>query len=332
MTLQEIADYLDGQLIGNPQIIIHGVSEIQKSIPDTITFLGNMKYKKYLNNTLASAIIVNDSEWLQDKDGILIDNPQLAMAKLLSLFHPKSISTPQIHETVIINTNVKIGQNCSIGPGVVIENGVHIGDNANIGANTVIGFDSTIGINADIKANVTIYDNINIGNNVIIHSGTIIGSDGFGFVTSDNIHEKIPQVGTVRIGNHVEIGSNCSIDRATMGVTSIGDMTKIDNLAHIAHNVIIGKGCLITGAFAIAGSSEVGDYCSFGGQVGVGPHIKIGPGSTFAAKSGITKSLKGGKVYAGFPAREIYDYNKREALLSNVDRMRTKLDQLIKDQ
>jgi len=332
MTLQEIADYLDGQLIGDPQIIIHGLSEIQNSIPETITFLGNMKYKKYINNTVASAIIVNDSELLKDKDGILIDNPQLAMAKLLSLFHPKNSSTPQIHETVIINTNVKIGQNCSIGPGVVIENGVHIGDNANIGANTVIGFDSTIGINADIKANVTIYDNINIGNNVIIHSGTIIGSDGFGFVTSDNIHKKIPQVGTVRIGNNVEIGSNCSIDRATMGVTSIGDMTKIDNLAHIAHNVIIGKGCLITGAFAIAGSSEVGDYCTFGGQVGVGPHIKIGPGSTFAAKSGITKSLKGGKVYAGFPAREIYDHNKREALLSDVDRMRTKLDQLIKDQ
>jgi len=170
-----------------------------------------------------------------------------------------------------------------------------------------------------------------IGNNVIIHSGTSVGCDGFGFVTENSVHEKIPQTGNVVIGNDVEIGSNCAIDRATIGTTSIGDMTKIDNLVHIAHNVKVGKGCLITAGFAVAGSSEIGDYCTFAGQVGIAPHVKIGPNSIFAAKSGVTKSLEGGKVYAGFPAREIKEHNKREALLTEITRMRQKLDQLIQD-
>jgi len=331
MTLQEIADYLDGKIIGDSGLVIDGISEINKSKPGTITFLGNLKYKTHINNTLASAVIVSDAKYLKGRNGVLVDDPQLAMARLLSIFYQEKISIPQIHETSIIDTSVKIGQNVSIGPGAVIQERVHIGDNTNIGANTVIGFDSTVGMNTDIKANVTIYDSINIGNHVNIHSGTIIGSDGFGFVTHDNNHEKIPQVGKVIIGDNVEIGANCAIDRATIGVTSIGEMTKIDNLAHIAHNVIIGKGCLMAGAFAIAGSSEVGDFCSFGGQVGIGPHVKIGPRSSFAAKSGITKSLTGGKVYAGFPAREIRDHNNRQALLTDFARMRTKLDQLIKN-
>jgi UDP-3-O-[3-hydroxymyristoyl] glucosamine N-acyltransferase len=165
----------------------------------------------------------------------------------------------------------------------------------------------------------------------LIHSGTSIGCDGFGFVTHEGIHEKIPQTGNVEIGNDVEIGSNCAIDRATIGTTSIGDMTKMDNLVHIAHNVKVGKGCLITAGFAIAGSSEIGEFCTFAGQVGVAPHVKIGPNSIFAAKSGVTKSLKGGKVYAGYPAREIKEHNKRDALLNEIGRLRKKLDQLAQD-
>ena len=146
------------------------------------------------------------------------------------------------------------------------------------------------------------------------------------------MHEKIPQTGNVILGNDVEIGSNCAIDRATIGSTSIGQMTKIDNLVHIAHNVKIGKGCLLTAGFAVAGSSEIGNYCTFAGQVGVAPHLKIGDHSIVAAKSGITKSLKGGKVYAGFPAREIKEYNKREALINEIGKLRQNLDQLIKSE
>ena len=144
--------------------------------------------------------------------------------------------------------------------------------------------------------------------------------------------KKIPQEGNVIIEDNVEIGSNCAIDRATIGSTVIGEMTKIDNLVHIAHNVKIGKGCLLTAGFAIAGSSEIGNYCTFAGQVGVAPHLKVGDRSIVASKSGITKSLKGGKVYAGFPAREIKDHNKQQALINQIGRLRKKLDMLIKNQ
>jgi len=318
-------------VIGEPDINISGVSEIQNSLPGTITFLGNPKYKQFLTETQADAIFVRNDDHLNGKNGIVVSNPQLAMARTLRLFFPEKSFEPSIHESAVIDSTASVGENIFIDAGVVIKSGASIGDNSIIGANVVIGNRAAIGTNCSLKPNVTIYHNVKIGDNCIIHSGTAIGCDGFGFVTENNIHEKIPQTGNVVIGNDVEIGSNCAIDRATIGVTSIGDMTKIDNLVHIAHNVKVGKGCLITAGFAVAGSTEIGDYCTFAGQVGIAPHVKIGSNSVFAAKSGVTKSLEGGKVYAGFPAREIREHNKKEAQLHEITRMSLKLDQLLQD-
>jgi UDP-3-O-[3-hydroxymyristoyl] glucosamine N-acyltransferase len=331
LTLREIAAYVDGKVIGEPDINISGVSEIQNSLPGTITFLGNPKYKQFLTETQADAIFVRNDDHLNGKNGIVVSNPQLAMARTLRLFFPEKSFEPSIHESAVIDSTASVGENIFIDAGVVIKSGASIGDNSIIGANVVIGNRAAIGTNCSLKPNVTIYHNVKIGDNCIIHSGTAIGCDGFGFVTENNIHEKIPQTGNVVIGNDVEIGSNCAIDRATIGVTSIGDMTKIDNLVHIAHNVKVGKGCLITAGFAVAGSTEIGDYCTFAGQVGIAPHVKIGSNSVFAAKSGVTKSLEGGKVYAGFPAREIREHNKKEAQLHEITRMSLKLDQLLQD-
>ena len=331
LTLREIAAYVDGKVIGEPDINVSGVSEIQNSLPGTITFLGNPKYKQFLTETQAEAIFVRNEDHLNGKNGIVVSNPQLAMARTLRLFFPQTSFEPSIHESAVIDSTVSVGKNIFIEAGVVIKSGASIGDNSIIGANVVIGNRAAIGTHCSLKPNVTIYHNVIIGDNCIIHSGTAIGCDGFGYVSENNIHEKIPQTGNVVIGNDVEIGSNCAIDRATIGVTSIGDMTKIDNLVHIAHNVKVGKGCLITAGFAVAGSTEIGDYCTFAGQVGIAPHVKIGSDSVFAAKSGVTKSLEGGKVYAGFPAREIREHNKREAQLQDITRMSQKLDQLLQD-
>ena len=331
LTLREIAAYVDGKVIGEPDINVSGVSEIQNSLPGTITFLGNPKYKQFLTETQAEAIFVRNEDHLNGKNGIVVSNPQLAMARTLRLFFPQTSFEPSIHESAVIDSTASVGKNVFIDAGVVIKSGASIGDNAIIGANVVIGNGAAIGTHCSLKPNVTIYHNVIIGDNCIIHSGTAIGCDGFGYVTENNIHEKIPQTGNVVIGNDIEIGSNCAIDRATIGVTSIGDMTKIDNLVHIAHNVKVGKGCLITAGFAVAGSTEIGDYCTFAGQVGIAPHVKIGSNSVFAAKSGVTKSLEGGKVYAGFPAREIKEHNKREAQLKDITRMSQMLDQLLQD-
>lgn len=329
LTLREIAIHVGGKVIGDPEINVSGVSEIQSSSPGTITFLGNPKYKKYIAGTLADAIFISDENHLDGKNGILVSNPQLAMARTLALFFPESEKNSFIHSDTTIDATVSIGKNVSIEPGCVIHPKAVIGNGSRLGSNTVIGPNVILGEKCQTHANVSIYGNSIIGDRVRIHSGTSIGCDGFGFITHDGVHEKIPQTGNVVIGNDVEIGSNCAIDRATIGSTTIGNMTKIDNLVHIAHNVSIGKGCLLTGSFAVAGSATIGDYCTFAGQVGVAPHVEIGAHSTFAAKSGITKSLKGGKVYAGYPAREIREHNKREALFNEISRMRQKLDQLI---
>ena len=272
-----------------------------------------------------------DSSILNGKNGIVVQNPQLAMARVLALFTSEEETDPTIHPKALIAKDAHIGDQVNIDANVIIEEKVRIGDRCSIGANTVIGSNTVLGEDCSIASNVSIYKKINIGNNVTVHSGTVIGSDGFGYVSIDNRHEKIPQTGNVVIGDHVEIGSNCSIDRATIGSTIISDMTKIDNLVHIAHNVKIGKGCLLTAGFAVAGSTEIGEYCTFAGQVGVAPHLKIGDRSIVAAKSGITKSLKGDKVYAGFPAREIKEYNRRLALVNEIEKLRDKFKKLKSD-
>ena len=331
LTLSEIAKHLDGDVVGDSFCLIHGVSEIQNSEPGTITFLSNPLYHKYLKKTNASAVIVTDSSILNGKNGIVIQNPQLGMAKVLSLFVDEKEVTPKIHPKSVISNDAKIGKNVDIGPGVVVESDAIIGDGSYIGPNSIIGPNVKVGDNCNIYSNVSIYERTVLGNNVIVHSGTVIGCDGFGYVTVDDRHEKIPQTGNVIIGDDVEIGSNCSVDRATIGSTVISEMTKIDNLVHIAHNVKIGKGCLLTAGFAIAGSSEVGDFCTFAGQVGIAPHLKIGERSIIAAKSGVTKSLKGNKVYAGFPAREIKEHNRRLALVNEIGKLRDKLIKIKRD-
>ena len=328
--LGEIASVIEGQVVGDADHLINGVSQIQDANSGTITFLSNPAYKKYLDITDADAIIVEEKSLLKEKMGIVVKNSQFAMAKTLRLFNPVKKEKPFIDSNASISKYASIGKNVSISSGACIKKGVRIGDGCKIGSNAFIGKDTTLGNNCELYPNVSIYNNVSIGSRVIIHSGTTIGSDGFGYVTINNIHEKIPQTGDVVIKDDVEIGSNCSIDRATIGSTNVGEMTKIDNLVHIAHNVKIGKGCLITAGFAVAGSTEIGDFCTFAGQVGVAPHLKIGNNSIVASKSGVTRSLKGENTYAGFPARDIKEHNRRQALINEIGRLREKLLKLSK--
>ena len=324
-TLSELSDLVKGTFIGDPTMVITGVSEIQNGRESTITFLGNSKYKKYLKTTDASAVVVSEASLLDNKPGIVHHNPQLAIAKILGEFTPKLRYTSGVNETAYVDSKAKIGKNVTIGPFSVIEAGVIIGDDSNIGSHTVIDQKTCIGKNCKIFSNIHIYHGTNIGDNAIIHSGTVIGSDGFGFVTDQDINHKIPQNGYVIIGNNVEIGANCAIDRGTIGDTIIEDQCKLDNHVHLAHNVRLGKGCLLTAAVTIAGSVEVGEFCIFAGHVGVAPHVKIGARSVLAAKTGVSKSLTGGKVYAGMPAREIREQHKREAVYLEVVRIKKRL-------
>ena len=329
-TLSELSDLVKGKIIGDPTMVITGVSEIKNGRESTITFLGNLKYKKYLPTTGASAVVVPEASLLDNKPGIIHHNPQLAIAKILGEFTPKLQYTSGVNENAYVDSKAKIGKNVTIGPFSVIEAGVIIGDDSNIGSHTVIDQKTTIGKNCKIFSNIHIYHGTNIGDNAIIHSGTVIGSDGFGFVTDQDINHKIPQNGYVIIGNDVEIGANCAIDRGTIGNTIIENQCKLDNHVHLAHNVRLGKGCLLTAAVTIAGSVVVGEFCIFAGHVGVAPHVTIGARSVLAAKTGVSKSLKGDKVYAGMPAREISEQHKREAVYLEVVRIQKRLKKLEK--
>jgi len=329
--LKDIALFVDGYISGDPNLEITGVSEIQNGRSGTITFLGNQAYKKYMDSTKASAVIVSNEKFLSGKDGVIVRNPQFAMAKVLSKFFPNEYNAKGIHPKAIVDSSSNIGNNVTIEAGAVIEAGVTIDDSTFIGANVFIGKNTKIGSECNIYQNVVIYQDIFIGNKVIIHGSAVIGCDGYGFVKDEGKHLKIPQTGTVLIGDDVEIGANSVIDRATIGETIISNMTKIDNLVHIGHNVQIGSGCLITAQVGIAGSAIIGDNCSIGGQAGVVPHVEIGPKSIIAAKSGVTRSLIGGEMYGGYPARPIKEQHKRDAIYSEISIMKKKLDQLIQN-
>ncbi len=329
-SLLDINNHVSGKIVGNKNLLISGVSEINEGFPNTITFLGNSLYRKYLKTSKAAAFFVKDIKDLKGKNGIVVQDPQLAIAITLNLFHPQKKQNPFIDPQSNIHKDVTIGKNVIIESGVKIKANVVIGDGSKVGSNSIIEKNTHIGKNCVLHSNVTLYHNLIIGDNVIIHSGTVIGSDGFGFIRLKEKVIKIPQVGNVIIKDDVEIGSNCSIDRGSIRSTIIGQMTKIDNLVHIAHNVKIGKGCLITAQVGIAGSTEIGDYCSFGGQAGVVPHINIGDKSLITAKSGVTKSLRGDKIYGGFPIKELKDFQKREALIGQIQTLKNKISNLKK--
>ncbi len=324
-SLQELADLTGGKVAGNPRLKINGVSEIQNGKSGTISFLSNPKYKKYARNITASAIITSDESVLSNFDGILVDNPQLAFTKILEFFQEKPTIAWGIHPSASISNNTILAERISIGPNCVIEEGVKIGNQTIIGANTVLSRNAVVGSNCNLHSNIHIYHSCIIGNSCNIFSGSIIGSDGFGYVESNGIHHKTPQTGSVIIKDHVDVGANCTIDRGTIGDTIIGSGSKFDNLVHVAHNVKTGRGCLFAAGVAIAGSVEIGDFCIFAGHSGAVPHIKIGNRAVFAIKSVATKSLPGGKIYAGMPAREIREQNKKDAIFSEINSLKKRI-------
>lgn len=328
VTLGELADLVQGELDGDPGIEITGVAEIQNAFPGTISFLHTSRYRKYLQSTQASAVVVSKDEPVGEIGAIRVDNPILSFSRILDFFSPGVPDKTGIHPTAIIETGVTVGKEVTIGAYTTIEEGVKLGDGVKIGPLCVVGSESEIGEESNLKFHTSISSRCVIGKHVIIHSGTVIGSDGFGYATDKGTHVKIRQIGRVVIEDKVEIGANCAIDRGTISDTVIGEGTKLDNLVHIAHNVKIGKGCLITGQFGIAGSSVLGDYVAFGGQSGVGDNVEVGSHARFAAKSGVTKSLPGNKTYAGMPAIEIMERNRLDVLVHRLPELVKKVNKL----
>jgi UDP-3-O-[3-hydroxymyristoyl] glucosamine N-acyltransferase len=323
MLVREIARIVNGTIDGNLDCEIRSLSKIEESGPGDITFIANLKYKKYLRTMTASAILISrdaNFEELETRSTplsiIRVEDPYRAFTTLVDLFYPEP-HLPQIgiHPSAVIAPNAKVGIDCSIGPHVVIGERCTIGDGTILFPGCVLCDDVTIGANTRLYPNVTVREQCSIGNNVIIHPGTVIGNDGFGFAPrEDGSYEKIPQRGIVVIEDDVEIGANCTIDRATIGQTIIRRGTKLDNLIQIAHNVIVGEHTVMAAQTGISGSTKVGRYCAFGGQVGLTGHITIADKTSIGAQSGVPKSItEPGKTYFGYPAKELHETLKIQA-------------------
>ncbi|MCM8764948.1 MAG: UDP-3-O-(3-hydroxymyristoyl)glucosamine N-acyltransferase [Candidatus Omnitrophica bacterium] len=319
MTVREIARLVGGEIVGDPDIVITDVSGIKEAKKGSITFVANPKYIMLLKSTQASAVIVSQNNHYSVNSNltlIKVENPTLAFSKIIALIGPEPVTfKPGIHSTAIIGKNVKLGKDISIQPYTVIEDNAVIGDRTVIGAGTYIGHYTKIGNDCFIYPHVIIRERIIIGDRVNIHSGTVIGGDGFGFATVKGVHHKIPQIGTVEIGNDVEIGSNVTIDRARFEKTYIGNGVKIDNLVQIAHNVIIGDNTIIVAQVGISGSTRVGKNVIIAGQAGLIGHIEVGDNAIIGGKAGVTKNVPASTNVSGFPAREKWEDMKCAAYL-----------------
>ena len=321
-TLKEIARLIDGKVVGNGDILITGASGIKEACEGDITFLANPKYMPLMDKTRAAAIITSSDAQKTNKPIILTENPSLAFAKIISLIIPDDSGHPQaIDYTVVMGKNVTLGKDVAVGPYVVIGDNVTIGDNTIIYAGCFIGHHTKIGSQTLIYAHVSIRERISIGSRVIIHSGTVIGSDGFGFATIKGLHHKIPQVGTVEIGDDVEIGANVTIDRARFDKTVIGRGTKIDNLVQIALNVIIGENSLIVAQVGISGSTIIGDNVTLAGQAGLVGHITVGNNAIVTAQSGVSKSVPADTMVSGYPARPFMTTQRVNASLQHLPKL-----------
>ena len=338
ISIQDIANHLKAKVEGDETALIHTVAKIEEGSEGAISFLANMKYANYIYSTQATAVIVgNDFELDMDKSIsttlIRVDNPYMAFSELLNLYSKLKEEPPRISKTAIVDPTAKIGKEVflgeyvTIGRNVVIEDGAKIYNQVTISNNVVIG-EQTI-----IRAGVVIYDDTLIGKECQIHSNTVIGSDGFGFGqnTDDEGYFKVPQIGNVIIEDRVEIGSACTIDRATMGSTIIRQGVKLDNQIQVAHNVEIGKNTVIASQSGIAGSTKVGEHCMFGGQVGIAGHLTIGDKTMIAAQSGISNSVKSKQVIQGSPAIDTYSFNKSYAVFKKLPEMYKQLKSLMKN-
>lgn len=283
--LGDLAKLVDGELLGDFDLMIKGVAAIEDAKDGDLAFALEPKAINTADSSKASALIA-PLKTKPKKPGILVKNPRLAMAKILEIFKPPQTPQKGIHKTAVISKTARIGKNPSIG------------------ANTVVGEDVEIGDNCVIYPNVSIYPRVKIGSSVVLHSGAVIGVDGFGFVQEGGRHVKIPQIGSVVIEDDVEIYSNTCVARGAIGNTIIKRGTKIDNLTHIAHNCVIGEDCAITALVGFAGSVTFGDRVYVGGQAGFSGHINIGENTIVMAKSGVTKDIPKNLVVSGFPAQE----------------------------
>lgn len=335
-TATTIAGFLKGEIEGNPDIKVNTIAKIEEGIEGALSFLANPKYEHYIYETKSSVVLVNKSFVPSGTIGatlIRVENSYEAFASLLRLVDQARPRKKGIHPTAIIETSAKVGSDVFIGPYTYIGENCIIGDGCSIYPHVYIGDNTRLGNYCTLNPGVKIYHDCLLGEGCIIHAGSVIGGDGFGFAPqSDNEFMKIPQLGNVVLEDHVEIGANVTIDRATMGSTIIRKGVKLDNLIQIGHNVEVGENTVMAAQTGISGSTKVGKNCMFGGQVGLAGHIKIADGTKIGAQGGILGDVKEeNTVILGSPAIELKQYLRSSVVFKKLPEMKVKIDSLEKE-
>jgi UDP-3-O-[3-hydroxymyristoyl] glucosamine N-acyltransferase len=328
-----IAEFLKGSVEGNPEATVSDIAKIEEGKPGTLSFLANPKYEKYIYDTQSSIVIVNaDFQPQKEINATLVrvENAYESFAALLRLYEQSKPKKSGISKMAAISESAILGKELYVGDFTVISENATIGDGVQLYPQVYVGDHVKIGEGTILHPGVKVYEGCVIGANCVIHAGAIIGGDGFGFAPNqDNNYEKVPQVGKVIVEDHVEIGANTTVDRATMGATILRKGVKLDNLVMIAHNVEVDENTVIAAQSGISGSTKVGKNCMFGGQVGLIGHIKIASGVKIAAQSGITKDIKEeGIVIQGSPAFEFGPYQRSYLLFRNLPKIREQINEL----
>ena len=304
-TARELAERVSGRVEGDPDRRLAGIAPAGNAGPEHLTYVVNEKYARQLERNEAGAALVPVDLDL-DANGttlIRVENPELAFSQLIALFLPSEPVPPGVHPTAVLGEGTVLGADVSLGAYVTLGRGCRIGDRCEIGPGVHIGPGVSIGDDCYIGANCTLLEGAVLKNRVRLHTGVRLSVDGFGYAASPDGPVKIPQVGRCVIGNDVEIGANSTIDRGSLGDTSVGDGTKIDNLVHIGHNCRIGRNCFIVAQVGIAGSSVVEDGARLAGQVGLAGHLTVGAGASVGAQSGVMTDIPPGEIWSGYPAR-----------------------------
>ena len=331
-----IAGFLKGVIEGNPDIKVNTIAKIEEGQPGALSFLANPKYEHFIYETKSSIVLVNKSfvpSARIEATLIKVENSYEAFASLLRLVDQARPRKKGIHTTAIIEATAKVGSDVFIGPYTYIGENCIIGDGCSIYPHVYIGDNTKLGNNCTVNPGVKIYHDCILGEGCIIHAGTVIGSDGFGFAPqSESEFMKIPQLGNVVLEDHVEIGANVAIDRATMGSTIIRKGVKLDNLIQIAHNVEVGENSVMAAQTGISGSTKVGKNCMFGGQVGLAGHLKIANGTKIGAQGGILGDVKEeNTAIIGSPAIEVKQFLRSSVIFKKLPEMKLKIDSLEKE-
>jgi UDP-3-O-[3-hydroxymyristoyl] glucosamine N-acyltransferase len=338
-TARQIASVLEGTIEGNPDITIHKLSKIEEGVPGSLTFLANPKYTPYIYSTRASIVVVN-KDFLPEQEVtstlVRVNDAYTAFAKLLELYNQINNEKKGVSSLAFVSPSAKIGKDVYIGELAYIGDNVTIGDNTKIFPHVFLGDNVQVGENTTLFAGVIIYSDNLIGSNCTIHGGAVIGADGFGFAPQqDKNYKKIAQIGNVVIEDDVEIGSNTTIDRATLGSTILRRGVKLDNLIQVAHNVEIGENTVIAAQTGISGSTKIGKNCMIAGQVGFVGHINIGDDVKIGAQAGVPGDIKDGSIVLGTPAIDIANFRRSFVHFKNLPDIVKRLQELerkMKDQ